>query len=84
MDVRRRFATLGHFNDNGGVWKWNKRKAKHYCELATMNGNVYARHNHGSVECGGRWWQLPSSIQTLILSARAGYKLSLDKVKEGL
>ena len=84
MDVPRRIATLGHFNDNGRVWKCNKRKAKHYCELATMNGIVYARHNHGSVECGGRWWQLPSSIQTLILSARAGYKLSLDKVKEGL
>ena len=31
----------------------NKRKAKHYCELAAINGNVYARHNHGSVEVEG-------------------------------
>ena len=30
----------------------NKRKAKHYCELAAMNG-VYARHNHGSVDGDG-------------------------------
>ena len=30
--------------------KIDKKKAKHYYELAAMNGDIYARHNLGNSE----------------------------------
>ena len=59
----------------------DEKKAAHYLELAAMNGLVQARHNLGCAE--GQTGNLHRAMKHFILSARTGYKLSLDKVKEG-
>ena len=53
----------------------------HYFELAAMNGDVKARHNLGYIEAqAGNFLR---AYKHLILSARAGYKQSLEAVKQG-
>ena len=59
----------------------DKRKAKHYWELAAMNGNAGARHNLGMIE--GNAGNNDRAIKHFILAAKAGFKKSLDQVKEG-
>ena len=59
----------------------DKKKAKHYWELAAMNGCVQARHNLGCMEAqAGNYHR---AYKHYIISAKAGFKLSLDSVKEG-
>ena len=57
------------------------KKAKHYYELAAMNGDITARHNLGALE--GNAGNVHRLMKHLILAARAGDKLSLDTVKDG-
>ena len=59
----------------------DKEKAKHYWELAAMNGNVKARHNLGCLE--GEAGNIARAYKHFILAAKAGHKQSLDKVKDG-
>ena len=59
----------------------DKKKAKHYWELAAMNGSSQARHNLACVE--GRAGNYHRAFKHFMLSARVGDKKSLDKVKEG-
>ena len=57
------------------------KKAKHYWELAAMNGNLYARHNLGAMEGEAR--NNHRAKKHFILAARAGHDKSLDMVKKG-
>jgi len=59
----------------------DKKKAKHYWELAAMNGDVIARHSLGcdELEAGNDH----RAMQHFILAAKAGFKRSLDSVKVG-
>ena len=50
-------------------------------ELAAMNGDVYARHNLACLERNAG--NEHRAYKHIILSARAGFKDSLDAVKEG-
>ena len=59
----------------------DKQKAQHYWELAAMNGDVDARYNLGCVE--GNAGNHTRSLKHFILAAKAGFKMSLDEVKEG-
>ena len=59
----------------------DKKKVKHYYELAAMNGNVHARHNLGCMEGAARNYQ--RAFKHYIIAARAGYTKSLDFVKHG-
>ena len=59
----------------------DKKKAKHYYELAAMNGNVEARHNLGCMEVDAD--NIARAKKHYILAARAGHTESLDRVKEG-
>ena len=59
----------------------DKKKAKHYYELAAMGGNVHARHNLGSLE--GQAGNHRRAFRHYIIAARAGHKESLDGLKEG-
>ena len=59
----------------------DKKKAKHYYELAAMNGCVKARYNLGCME--GDAGNDHRSYKHFILSAKAGDKESLDYLKEG-
>ena len=75
------YCNLGiSYNQGRGV-KVNKKKAKHCWELAAMNGNVVARHNLGVVEVDVG--NMDRAYKHFILGARAGYRRSLDVVKQG-
>ena len=75
------YYNLGHFYDNGRGVEVDKKKATHYYELAAMNGDAHARHNLGCEEYeAGNYHR---AYKHFILSARAGFKDSLDNVKIG-
>ena len=59
----------------------DKKKARHYYELAAMNGSIKARHNLGANEYdAGNCHRV---FKHFIIAASAGNKPSLDAVKEG-
>ena len=59
----------------------DKKKAKHYLELAAISGYVPARHNVGCLE--GQAGNNHRAYKHYILAARAGFKESLDSVRKG-
>jgi TPR repeat protein len=59
----------------------DERKAKHYYELAAMNGSVQARNNLGCME--GQAGNHHRAMKHFIISAKAGLTKSLDCVKHG-
>ena len=66
---------------NGRGVEIDKKKAKHYWELAAMTGDVDARYNLGCME--GRAGNHERAYKHYILSAKGGYKGSLEFVKKG-
>ena len=75
------FFNLGSSYYYGRGVKIDKKKAKHYYELAAMGGNVQARYNLGViVEDAGNE---DRAYKHFIIAARAGSKRSLDAVKDG-
>lgn len=76
------YANLGEFYRDGilGV-EVDKKKAKQYLELAAMMGHTEARHNIGCIE--GASGNKGRAYKHMMISARAGYKKSLDLVKIG-
>ena len=75
------YHNLGNAFDDGRGVEMDKKKAKHYWELAAMNGSLLSRYNLGCVE--GKAGNFHRSCKHFLLSARAGHKESLDAVKEG-
>ena len=75
------YHNLGVSYENGEGVEVDKKKVKQYYELAAMNGSLYARHNLGcfELEAGNHH----RAIKHFILSAKAGFKDSLDNVKIG-
>ena len=59
----------------------DKKKAKHYYEIAAMKGDVNARYNLGALESEAGNYQ--RAYKHLIIAARAGHTESLDAVKIG-
>ena len=75
------YYNLGiHYEIGDGV-AIDKKKAMHYYELAAMGGSVMARCNLGCLE--GNAGNHQRAYKHLLMSARAGDKLSLDMVKQG-
>ena len=75
------YFNLGINYDNGRGVTIDKKKAKHYYELAAMNGDIQARNNLGCME--GQDGNNHRAFKHFIISARAGDKMSLDNVKQG-
>ena len=75
------YYNLGIFYDKGDGVEVDKKKAKHYYELAVMSGLIKARHNLGCLEV--RAGNHHRAFKYYILAARAGDKDSLDAVKVG-
>ena len=75
------YFNLGNsYRDGKGV-ALDMKKARHYYEIAAMNGSIHARNNLGCLEeTTGNYHR---SMKHLIIAARAGYKLSLETVKKG-
>ena len=57
----------------------DKKKAKHYYELAAINGDIYARYNIGVIE--GHAGNHQQAYKHLTIAARVGCTKSLDLVK---
>ena len=75
------YNNLGNSYYNGHGVEVDKKKAKHYYELAAINGSVQARHNLGAEDYNAGNYQ--RAFKHFIISSRAGYKDSLDMVKDG-
>mmetsp|Transcript_41541 Transcript_41541/g.73012 ORF Transcript_41541/g.73012 Transcript_41541/m.73012 type:complete len:138 (-) Transcript_41541:44-457(-) len=73
------FNAGGAYRRGGGVGM-DVEKAKHYYGLAAMGGDVHARHNIGSMEAMAG--NINLAIKHYVIAARAGYKGSLDDLKE--
>ena len=75
------YYNLGNNYSLGKGVAIDKKKAKHYYELAAMGGDTQARHNLGCME--GRARNNDRAKKQWILAARAEMKESLDAIKEG-
>ena len=75
------YCNLGLSYESGRGVEADKKKAKHFYELAAMNGDVHARHNLGCVEVDAG--NEHRAYKHFILAARAGHKESLHQVKVG-
>lgn len=76
------YTNLGYSYENGLGVEIDKKKAKHYFELAAMSGNLMARYNLGVKE----WTALDThgrGLKHFMISASGGYKLALDAIKVG-
>ena len=75
------YCKLGYSYRVGRGVEIDKEKAKYYCELAAMNGNVKARHNLGFVEVEAGNEQ--RAMKHFVIAAKAGFKPSLDAANGG-
>jgi len=75
------YYNLGNSYYNGDGVEVNRKKAKHYWELAAMDGHVMARHDLGCVE--GRSDNHHRAHKHYMIAAKAGDIDSLDYVKKG-
>ena len=67
-------------NEGRGV-EIDKKKAKHYYELAAMNGNVKARYKLGCME--GEAGNYQRACKHFMLAAKSGHEGSLEMVTKG-
>jgi TPR repeat protein len=75
------YFNLGVVYTQGRGVEVDKKKAKHYYELAAINGSLHARHNLGCAESRAGNYQ--RAFKHFTLAASAGYEKSLDGVKGG-
>ena len=75
------YSRLGNSYDAGRGMEVDKKKAKHYYELAAMRGDVHARHNLGCNEYNAGNYH--RAYKHYMVAARAGFTQSLDQVKMG-
>jgi len=74
------YYNLGQAYREGIGVNIDMKKAKHYYELAAINGEVDARHNLGSMEYeAGNYHR---AMKHHLIAARAGDNLSLNNVKD--
>ena len=81
LGCTKAYYNLGVAYDQGMGVEVDKKQAKHYYELATMGGDITARHNLAGIE--GRAGNHHRGMKHLIIAARAGSKESLNAVKMG-
>ena len=75
------YYNLGQSYQHGDGVEIDKKKAKHYWELAAINGDEMARHNLGCIELEAGNHQ--RAYKHCLIAASAGYKDSLDMVRKG-
>ena len=75
------YYNLGQAYRLGRGVEMDMNKAKHYWEIAAMNGHIKARHNLGCTE--GEAGNHRRAFRHYMISAKGGYDDSLDAVKQG-
>ena len=75
------YHNLGNHYRLGRGMEIDMNKAKHYYELAAMNGSVEARHNLGVWE--ENTGNIHRATKHFIIAARAGDDDAMEAVKEG-
>jgi len=75
------YCNLGNSYRNASGVERDVKKAIYYWELAAMGGHVDARYNLGLEEL--KKGNIHRAFKHFIIGARAGYKDSLDIIKEG-
>jgi len=73
------YCNLGRSYYHGGGVEIDKKKGKHYYELAAMSGSVNARYNLGVAEMVAG--NIERAYKHFIIAARAGCDDSLDEVR---
>ena len=71
---------LGVGLNHGYGVEQDKARAVEHWQHAAMKGHIESRHSLGVVECMARNYNL--AVKHLLISAKMGYKLSLDMMKE--
>ena len=74
------YCKIGIAYYNGEGVEVDKKKARHYYELAAMGGNVQSRHNLGIFE--REEGNMNRALKHYMISARGGYSKSVDVIKE--
>ena len=74
------YSNVGHAYSNGDGVERDKKKAKHYSELAAMEGNVTARHNLGVDEYNAGNYD--RALKHLMIAVRGGYMLSVKAIQQ--
>ena len=75
------YYNLGQsYNEGTGV-TIDKKKAKHFYELAAMNGDIMARYNLGCLE--GQAGNHRRAMKHFLIAGRAGYTDALSMIKQG-
>jgi uncharacterized protein len=75
------YCNLGQAYYEGSGEEVDMKKAIYYWELAAMGGSAQARHNLGAVESEAG--NNERAMKHLMISAKAGYKESLNGVMDG-
>ena len=75
------YFNLGNAYVTGRGVEVDKKKAKHYWELAAMNGNIGARYNLGAWE--ENTGNLHRAMKHYVIATKAGGDDALDSVKDG-
>ena len=74
------YTNLGNAYFNGEGVERDKKMAKHYFELAAMEGNVMARHNLGAVEY--KAGNFDRSLKHDMIAVRGGYTDSVKCIQD--
>jgi len=73
------YCNIGYAYNNGQGVEMDKKKAKHYYELAAIGGNVSARYNLGGIKARvGNW---DRALKHYMIAVRSGDAESLDRIK---
>ena len=80
LGCSRAYTNIGYVYDCGEGVERDKKKAKHYYELAAMRGDVIARHNLGIIEESEG--NMNRATKHYMIAAGAGEDNSLRKIRE--
>jgi len=75
------YTCIGYLYEFGKGVEIDKKKAKHYWELAAIGGDMNARHNLGNNEI--RAGSYDRALKHYMIAARGGCNDSLDQIKRG-
>ena len=74
------YCSIGYAYDTGEGLEVDKKKAKHYYELAAIKGDVYARHNLGLLE--EMKGNTERALKHYMISVKSGQNILLQTIQQ--